>query len=142
MRVQTRWAMGMVTLAVGALVLLTRDTSAQAPAAGYKPVSSVHGLMNGQNIVFARIQDAINNEGTKKRSEQIEVFSEVLAELANVNTFNAQKDDYRKWAGELRDTALELAKEGKKKGEMDAAKMKALVEKMKATCEACHKAYQ
>lgn len=142
MRVQTRWAMGMGTLAVGALVFLTHDTSAQAPAAGYKPVASVHGLMHGQNIVFARIQDAINNEGTKKRAEQIEAFSEVLAELANVNTFTTQKDDYRKWAGELRDTALELAKEGKKKGELDGAKMKQLVERMKATCEACHKAHQ
>jgi hypothetical protein len=33
---------------------------------------------------------------------------------------------------------LELSKEGKKKGELDDAKMKQLVEKMKATCEACH----
>jgi len=133
----------MATLAMGALVFLTHDTSAQAPAAaGYKPVSSVHGLMNGQNIMFGRIQEAITNAGTKKRGEQIEVCSEVLAELANVNTFNAQKDDYRKWAGDLRDTALELSKEGKKKGELDDAKMKTLVEKMKATCEACHKAYQ
>lgn len=142
MRVQTRWTFAMVTLATAALVFLSHDTSAQAPAGGYKPVSSVHGLMNGQNIMFARIQDAINNPATKKRGEQIETSAEVLAELANVNTYNAQKDDYRKWAGELRDTALELSKEGKKKDKLDDAKMKQLVDKMKATCEACHKAYQ
>ena len=69
------------------------------------------------------------------------MYAEALAELANVNTYHSQKEDYQAWAGQMRDTALELANEAEKPN-ADDAKMKKLVNTLKNTCGACHDAYQ
>jgi len=68
--------------------------------------------------------------------------AEVLAELANVNTFHKDKADYRGWAATLRDTSLELATEAQKKKDADESRLASLFKKLKKTCMACHDMYQ
>ena len=129
---------------IGCLALVTTANSApSAPAGGpYKPVASVHGLMTGQMLAFKQLQASLTGKKDPDRPRVIQLTAEALAELANVNTYNKDKDDYRGWAGQLRDTALELAGEAKKKDTADEGKMKSLLAKLEATCQSCHDAYQ
>ena len=129
---------------VWCLALVTTAQSApSAPSGGpFKPVASVHGLMTGQALAFKQLQASLTGKKEADRPRAIQLTSEALAELANVNTYNGEKDDYRGWAGQLRDTALELAGEAKKKDQADEDKMKSLLAKLEATCKSCHDAYQ
>jgi len=126
------------------LALVTTADSAPSTPAGvpYKPVASVHGLMTGQMLAFKQIQTSLTGKKDAERPRAIQLTSEALAELANVNTYNNEKEDYRTWAGQLRDTALELAGEAKKKDRADEDKMKSLFAKLEGTCKSCHDAYQ
>ncbi len=126
------------------LALVTTANSAPSSPAGgpFKPVASVHGLMTGQMLAFKGLQTSLNGKKDAERPRAIQLTSEALAELANVNTYNNEKEDYRGWAGQLRDTALELADEAKKKDKADEGKMKSLLAKLEGTCKSCHDAYQ
>ena len=129
---------------VWGLALVRRADSAPSASAdgSFKPVASVNGLMTGQLLAFKQLQQSLNGKKGPDRPKAIQLTSEALAELANVNTYNAEKDDYRGWAGQLRDTALELAGEAKKKDQADEDKMKSLLARLEATCKSCHDAYQ
>ncbi len=129
---------GCLALAFGADPPSDRGT----PAGSFKPVASIHGLMTGQGLVFKTLQQSLHGPKNPDRPRAVQLTAEALAELANVNILNGEKDDYRAWATQLRDTSLELAAEAKKKTEADDAKMKALLTKVEATCNACHDAYQ
>ncbi len=93
-----------------------------APSAGnkpFKPAISVHHMMEGQGLIFTQLSQAVTKKDTPHRYEVIAAFSSVIAELANVNTFNSDQDDYRGWAAQLRDANLELAEEAEKKKDAD-----------------------
>ena len=141
-----RMALTVVLFAVCILCLAlvtTADSAPSASAAGpYKPVASVRGLMTGQMLAFKRLQTSLTGTKDVDRPVAIQLTSEALAELANVNTYNNEKEDYRAWAGQLRDTAMELAGEAKKKDQADEGKMKSLLAKLESTCKSCHDAYQ
>jgi hypothetical protein len=126
------------------LALVTTADSAPSASAGgpYKPVASVHGLMTGQMLAFKQLQAFLTRKKDAERPRTIQLTSEALAEMANVNTYLNEKEDYRTWAGQLRDTAMELAGEAKKKDKADEDKMKSLFTKLEATCNSCHDAYQ
>lgn len=116
-----------------------------APKTGHKrfePVSSVGSLMRGQGNQLRAIGELLKDPEAKKRSSRIFYRAEVLAELSNINVLHGEKEDYRQWAGQLRDTALALAAEAKKKSEADEDKYAELFQAIKATCGACHDAYQ
>lgn len=139
-----------VTLSIGLLagcvwcfLMVSRVDSAQPAAAAsrpFKPVASIHGLMNGQQLLFNNIRKAVTNKDWNQRRERIEVYAEALAELANVNTYNSKKKDYQGWAGQLRDAALELAQEAEK-SDADDVRMNKLLDTVKNTCGACHDVY-
>jgi len=120
--------------------LVSQANSAEPSSAGFKPVASVEGLMNGQVLVFKQIGKLVANENAPKRIKRIHAYAEVLAELANVNTFNSEKTDYQGWAGDLRDESLELSVAAKKGA--DSGSMSQIMARMKATCESCHDVYQ
>ncbi len=126
------------------LAVVTRVDSAESTmsAGAFKPVASVHSLMEGQATFFKNIGEALQNAEAPKRMKHIGVGAEVLAELANVNTHNRSEADYIQWAGELRDMAVELAGEAKKKEGANEETMNSLFDRMKATCQACHDKYQ
>lgn len=140
-----RMALTIVLLAgcVWCLVLATRAESGEpAPAAPFKPVAAVDGVMTGQGLVFRELKNAVAVSKSPTRPKEIAHLSEALAELSNVNIYHAQKDDYRKWATELRDTALQLAAEAEKKPSPDEAKLKTLLGALEKTCNTCHDVYQ
>ncbi len=135
---------GLLAGCVWCFLMVSRVDSAQPAAAAsrtFKPVASIHGLMNGQALLFKSIRKATTDKATPQRRERIEGYAEALAELANVNTYHSEKEDYLAWAGQMRDTALELAKEAEK-SDADDAKMKKLMATLKNTCGDCHDAYQ
>ena len=119
--------------------VVSRVDSAE-PSGGFKPVASVPGLMNGQALVLKEIGTLVANENAPRRTQQIAALAEVLAELANVNTMNSDKADYRGWAGQLRGTSLELAQAARQ--EADEGKINRLIDSIKNTCQACHDTYQ
>lgn len=141
---------GKMTLTIGllggciwCLALVARADSVQTTNAteAFKPVASVDALMHGQYAFFKDIKKALADKAMRNRGHEIEEAAEVLAELANVNRFNNDKEDYRAWATQLRDTALKLAHEAEEK-DANEAKMANLFKQMTATCEACHEVYQ
>jgi len=129
---------------VWCLAVATRADSAQAqtPGTEFKPVAPVDALMHGQMVFFKEITEQLGKPAGKDRNHEIEESAEVLAELANVNRHNKDKDDYRGWATTLRDTALELAKAAEKEGGEGEAQMQKLVQTLKSTCAACHDVYR
>lgn len=110
--------------------------------AGFKPVASVQALMNGNILLLRQISDAVQNPGTKKRTERINAYAELIAELANLNELNAKKDDYRNWARDLKEAAMGLSVEAAKDDKASDDTMMGLIGQMKATCTACHDVYQ
>jgi len=120
--------------------LVSRVDSAEPAAAGFKPVASVESLMQGQLLVFKQIGELVTNKSVPKRDEQLHAYAEVLAELANVNTMNSEKQDYRGWAGDLRGASMELAVAAKQGA--DDAKMDQIITRMKGACQSCHDVYQ
>jgi hypothetical protein len=137
-------SLGVTGLAViGSLLASSADSAQVAPGGkDFKPATTVHLLMEGQGMVFVQIRDALSNAETPHRYQIIEAGAGVLAELANVNTLNSEKEDYRGWAGELRDTAMALAQEADKKAAADEGKLSELFNQMKSKCAACHDVYQ
>lgn len=132
----------LLTACAWCFTLVSRVDSAEpkAPPAAFKPVASVEGLMHGQLLVFQKIGELVANKNAPKRTEQIHAFAEVLAELANINTLNSDKIDYRRWAGQLRDTSLKLAAAAERNA--DEAEMNKLITTIKGTCQSCHDVYQ
>jgi len=110
-------------------------------SSSFKPVASVEGVMNGQFVVFTAMMETISNPKAKQRIERIGGLSQALAELANVNQYNSDQQDFQDWARKLRDTSLEISEEAEKES-MDEAKVRELAQTIKNTCAACHDKYQ
>ena len=108
----------------------------------FTPVASVESLMHGQKTFFKAVAKELAKPASADRNHEIHEAVEVLAELANVNRYNNKKKDYRAWATKLRDTALEMAAETKKKDDVDTGRLQELYQSMKDTCAACHDVYQ
>ena len=126
------------------LTLAARADSAQKvpPVKVFKPAASLHALMIGQGRQFEAITDLLADKNARNRSGKLAERAELLAELGNVNTFHRTESDYVGWAGELRETALELAREAKKRKDAAEGRMQDLYKQLKATCIACHDEYQ
>ena len=101
----------------------------------FKPVADRHLLMEWQERIFSGMNRAI----LQKKDGEVVAHAWMLAELANVNRFHSKKDDYRRWAKEMLDTAVKLAESGKAK-QFDEAKK--LARKMNAVCASCHEVYR
>ncbi len=141
-------------LSVAVAIPLASAVQAQEPAGGkedgplaaeaaraatlledFKPVADQHMLMEWQERVFSGMNRAI----LQKKDSEVVAHAWMLAELANVNRFHSKKDDYRRWAKDMLDTAVKLAEAGKAK-QFDEAKK--LARKMNATCSSCHEVYR
>jgi len=135
---------GLLGGCVWSLALVARGQD-KAPAAGavpFKPVASVESIMNGQGIHFDELKDLLDNANARGRSGKLITHAELLAELANVNYYNSEKEDYHGWAMELRGQSLDLAKEAQKGKTADETRMKELYTQIEATCKKCHDVYR
>lgn len=135
-----------VVLLVGCaccIALVSRADSAQASGKKpFQPAISVHHLMEGQELVFDQINNAIKKTDMPRRTHTIEALASILAELANVNTQNSDQADYQGWAAELRGHAMTLAEEADKKKNADNNRMLQIYKNMRRSCIACHNVYQ
>ncbi|MBL8878606.1 MAG: cytochrome c [Phycisphaerales bacterium] len=105
------------------------------PSGGFKPTTPRTSLMHWHDRAFDELLEGIS----RKDGESAEA-AWLLAELANVNSFHSEKPNYRNWADQLRDGAIEIADTIRKKRDFDRAK--ALCNKLKDTCKRCHDAYK
>ncbi|MBI4719317.1 MAG: cytochrome c [Planctomycetes bacterium] len=136
-------AMGLLAVGLSCLTLLAGEPAGAPPTTnGFKPVATVHSLMYGQLTHFQAIEQLIADAGAKDRHKRLGHEAELLAELANLNSLQRDKADYRAWATDLRETALELAREAGKKKDADDKAMLAKLERIKTICSACHDKYQ
>lgn len=133
----------LVASCIWCLALVTRadSTLPESAPVTFKPVASIEALMFGQRTFFKQIHEALQQPTSGKRNHTIEEAAGVLAELANVNRHNQDKEDYIGWATDLRDAAVKLAAEAKKK-DADDVRMQALSKSIKGSCGACHDMYQ
>lgn len=112
----------------------TGDGGKDLPA--YKPVATVHSLMEVQQDYFNALKKAVN---AGEKFDEIEKHALVLAELSNVNAHQKDADDYRNWARTAREQSLKLAGAAKDKNK-DLAK--STLRELHTTCGACHDKYQ
>ncbi len=113
--------------------------AATEPPPAYKPVSPVHPLMEFQDHYFDEIKKMVNASDAKKDFKVVESSAYVLAELCNINSYQQDKEDYKKWAQEARELSLNLAKAAKDK---DTDKAKGLYREIHVRCTACHDQYK
>jgi hypothetical protein len=146
--VYTMWQRTVLTaMLVGGCVLcfmMVPEASSQGTGSGlkrdlFKPAASVHSLMEAQDYHFDQMKEQIASD-KDNRFKILETQAEILAELANVNGFHQEKEDYVNWASQMRSLALDVAKAAKAK---DPDKAKGLISQInKNCCTACHDVYQ
>lgn len=124
-------------LALGSVVLLAQAQSRPALKA-FTPVAPLDSLMQGQQAYFHEIYDLLDHPKARGRSARLARAAELMAELANVSAYHEDRQDFRDFAIDVRDRALELAKEAKKRSRADEARMRAVFEKINDNCTACH----
>ncbi len=124
------------------VTMIAQADAGSSGASGFKPTASVDSLMHGMGEQFKKINELLKDKETNKRMKRVHFRAELLAELSNVNRFNTEKDDYRQWATQVRDIAMQLANEAHKKSKADESKLTALVGQIKDVCTACHDQYQ
>lgn len=108
----------------------TGMTASAAPAS-YKPVQSVHQMMEGQNKLFREIKASVIDNSMKDAM----LSAWILAEVANSNQYQHDDPEYRKLAVRMSEQCAELGRI-LKKGEQKAAMEQ--VSAIGQTCGACH----
>lgn len=137
------FATAVIGLALAATTAwITPDDPPKVADGEYQPVASLDALMVGHGMASGKIRKSLADTANDRRWRDIQLNAELLAELGNVNVSWGRRDDYKDWARELRDTALGMAAEAKKRGEMDDDVLRAAYEKIDATCSACHEVYK
>jgi len=142
---KTVWTLLAVVGMVAGLAWVDRAVSSpmqEVSKPTYKPVSQVQFLMEGQKMHFKAAAGMVKNKNAEERYEHIQMNAEVLAELANVNTYNKDKEDYRRWAAQVRDLALKLSAEAGKESKADENTMRKILTEINDTCVSCHDVYQ
>lgn len=125
------------------LVAQANNGGLQGGSEPFKPVATVHALMEGQDMHFTAITDALKDESIRRRDRKIEIAAELLAELANVNMRNRpDAPDYVGWARDVRDRSLEMAKLASEKRNVDFAGIQKIRDSIDTTCNSCHDKYQ
>lgn len=115
------------------------SSEAKKDAPPFKPVASTESLMYGQEYHFDQIAELLDSDA-KSRYYDIGVEAEILAELANVNRYHDDREDYIQWTEVMKKGCQEIAAAAKKK---DDAAIKELVKSInKNACNACHNKYQ
>jgi hypothetical protein len=131
--------MGICIWCVGLVQKAYSEEKAPAPqTAGYRPVAPVEPLMQAQKEQYNALRSQLQTAG-KEDFRVIQQRAYILAELCNVNHYQSDKADYRKWAFEARDLSLALAQAAKSR---DAAQARNLLKQINNRCALCHDAYQ
>jgi hypothetical protein len=139
-----KWFGGLLVLAIVGGLWMGGGTEvagedSESAGGGFKPVASVHALMEAQEHHFEEIKELLLNESAENRAKNLESEAEILAELANVNFYHKDRRDYQDWAASVRRDAVNLAKAAKAG---DNSGMRELYKSINTTCNDCHDKYQ
>lgn len=132
------WLLGIVAFAAGVVLIGQSNARAQKKPAddkAFKPITRVHDMMEGQELLFDGLRKSI--AGKKWHDAQAQAW--VLAELANVNARQEADAKYVGFAENMRDRCVELARALKSK---DADAAKTLASQVNASCKSCHDVFK
>ncbi len=105
----------------------------------FETVAPVESLMTGLAGSFSRVREALEDVEERNRLRRVESWSEVVAELANVVVLHGPDQAWRDLAADTRETALELASASRAEA-VDELLLVTLVDRIDASCAACHDA--
>lgn len=105
----------------------------------FQPVARVSSLMAGIGSAFGNMRDVFPQVGEEHRLGAIVKWSEVIAELSNVNTRHRRKPDYLAMAADTRSIALDLARAARAEI-VDEDRLTALFATLDHSCSTCHDA--
>lgn len=105
--------------------------AAASPGSPYKPVQSLHHMMEGQNKLLKEIKAGIIDKALKDAM----VSAWILAEISNSNQYQNEDPAYRELAVRVSQQCVELA-QTLKKGDEKAAMTQ--LNAIGQTCGACH----
>lgn len=109
-----------------------KPSAAQVSAkAKFKPVQSIHDMMEGQKKLWTEIREGILD----KQWDEASKSAWILAEIANVNQYQHESKEYKGYARKMSSNCAKLAKLLKKREEKSA---KMMVTQIGETCSACH----
>ncbi len=120
----------------------TAQTDSPTKSDGFKPVMPLLSLMAEQDRHFDNILDLVRDAEAADRFEKMRHEAYALAEMGNINGYHSgavRHQDYRQWAGDLKDLALTLAGNAERK---QADAFAGLAKKLNSTCKACHNKYK
>ncbi|MFQ5429999.1 MAG: hypothetical protein ACE5E1_06780 [Phycisphaerae bacterium] len=106
-------------------------TATARPRPAFKPVIDLEDMMEGQKKLFTDIKEGLLD----KQWEEAEAAAWILAEIANVNQYQHQEKDYKRFAHRMSGQCVELAKRLKKR---ESGKAVEALENVRQTCTACH----
>lgn len=101
------------------------------PSMAFKPVISVEVMMENQGRFFKEVKDGILDKSWKPAAKS----AWLLAELGNVNQYQNDNPDYKKFAKSMSDESKKLAEALEKN---DEAASKEALKAVGQTCSACH----
>jgi len=140
----------LMALVLGGLAFLPADHSSAAEpqagaASGFKPVAPLLVVMENVDDLYGEFPKIIrekdkDKDKEKKQLERLKKESQFLAELFNVAYYHKQEKDWQDWAVKNREQFLKLAGQCEQGG--DTKSLKATLESIDATCEACHTKYR
>ncbi len=140
---RTALTVGLAASCLWGLILVAGAANAednQAVASkGYKIVAPVEALMDAQAQHFDQLKELILDDEAEDRFRRIRTEAFILAELCNINAYRAEKDDYRGWAEQARDSSLKMVEGAAKK---DIGAVKKLTREIQDSCKACHNIYK
>ncbi len=109
--------------------------SKESSKAGFKPVQSIHNMMEGQKKLRSEIQAGILDKKWRNASRA----AWILAEIANVNQYQHSDAEYKGFAKKMSDQCVQLAKVLRKRDEKGA---RTQFKQLGQTCSSCHDKYK
>jgi cytochrome c556 len=129
-------------VALGADGTLWVDAGASAPEEGrpYKPVAELAVVMEKVDDVFGKLDDLLKEEKFRTVIKDAAFVAEMmnLASHYDHSSYSKEKG-WEDLSAKTRDLLLEASGLAKKK---DGAALKGLLERIDASCEACHEKYR
>jgi cytochrome c556 len=140
----------LMALVLGGLAFMPSASSkAGEPQAGtaqsFKPVAPLLVVMENVDDLYGEFPKMIrekdkDKDKEKKQLERLKKESQFLSELFNVAYYHKPEKDWQDWAVKNREQFLKLAGQCDQGG--DTKSLKATLDAIDATCEACHEKYR
>jgi len=135
----------------GLAVVAARDSKASGAQAdtvqAFKPVAPLLVVMENVDDLYGEFPKMIrekdkekDKDKEKKQLLKLKKESQFISELFNVAYYHKQEKDWRDWAVKNREQFLKLAGQCDQGG--DSKALKATLDTIDATCEACHEKYR